>query len=925
MLPLIFLLLLFQHFPVSIEQTVSYIAASTNPPHGCPNFGLCTDVTTTLVTSTNVSTVYQYGCDPDNCYCLDGTTNGTEPCDTITDQCGNNPCGNADRFLCTSKIESYDCSCQPGWTGDNCDSEVGSACATSPCRKGATCVAAENSTTGYSCICTDKQFGTNCEWDNICTSVNCQNGGNCSMILDDSNYFCTCKTGYQGRKCELENTIDTDPVLDGCYRYNTVSIGALQTKYSDNQMTSSKCNDYAQMKSTATVTMNYLTLCGTFCMVSESPIVNDTSNMDGDCRKTCGGNSSEFCGKLNSRCIVIKQTPHRNSSETDPNPCENATLCNADIGNGVCVNWASDVTDGYACACGPLWTGRQCDTPVAPACTPSPCVNGTCVLREQYNKYTCVCDDGFFGTNCECIVYLLSSSEILNYLDADVCTASTCLYGGTCEETNNGGYKCDCLDQYFGNNCEQINRCNYGDPCVNGKCSTTVNGITPNFTCQCDDGWTGVNCDTMIDFCVPDPCQYNSTCTPKFKGYNCTCLTGLTGLNCSTIIDLCVPYKNSENQWVKSPCNTKDDMANCTKGINTFTCGCSDKWTDTLCDLNVLIKDVLMAIYGHVDLTMIGLLNDLMQNPSQIKDMVPFITGLLTDSERSELSWDVNDLFNWISFEDQRLDMTKDIHMWNDVVLGNCFTFNHQEQNFTYLMRRPGRHGGIQAFMKTRQDEYAPWYDTAAINVFIHNRDEYVFSESTRYTRLGGRYGKCVKKTSEVKAYYYPGSYTTDGCLRTCYQDRIQQECNCMDPRYPKADNATSCQLSERSCVTDASELAGDPSTWPTCVCPLPCSNQEYSVTWSKANFVNLPVSCQVASDVQACQLQYVDNLMINVVLPQLDFKIYAETPAMDFNKFLSQLGGQLGVLMGINLVTFIEVAFLFFGLLMVCCRKYDK
>ncbi|KAF1755480.1 hypothetical protein GCK72_022049 [Caenorhabditis remanei] len=811
MLPLIFLLLLFQHFPESIEQTVSYIAASTNPPHGCPNFGLCTDVTTTLVTSTNVSTVYQYGCDPDNCYCLDGTTNGTEPCDTITDQCGNNPCGNADRFSCTSKIKSYDCSCQPGWTGDNCDSEVGSACATSPCRQGATCVAAENSTTGYSCICTDKQFGTNCE-----------------------------------------------------------------------------------------------SLCGTWCMVSESPIVNDTSNMDSDCRKTCGGNSSEYCGKLSSRCIVYEA----GTVETDPNPCENATLCNADIGNGVCVNWASDVTDGYACACGPLWTGRQCDTPVAPACTPSPCVNGTCVLREQYNKYTCVCDDGFFGTNCEY---------------ADVCTASTCLYGGTCEETNNGGYKCNCLDQYFGNNCEQINRCNYGDPCVNGKCSTTVNGITPNFTCQCDDGWTGVNCDTMIDFCVPDPCQYNSTCTPKFKGYNCTCLTGLTGLNCSTIIDLCVPYKNSENQWVKSPCNTKDDMANCTKGINTFTCSCSDKWTDTLCDLNVLIKDVLMAIYGHVDLTMIGLLNDLMQNPSQIKDMVPFITGLLTDSERSELSWDVNDLFNWISFEDQRLDMTKDIHMWNDVVLGNCFTFNHQEQNFTYLMRRPGRHGGIQAFMKTRQDEYAPWYDTAAINVFIHNRDEYVFSESTRYTRLGGRYGKCVMKTSEVKAYYYPGSYTTDGCLRTCYQDRIQQECNCMDPRYPKADNATSCQLSERSCVTDASELAGDPSTWPTCVCPLPCSNQEYSVTWSKANFVNLPVSCQVASDVQACQLQYVDNLMINVVLPQLDFKIYAETPAMDFNKFLSQLGGQLGVLMGINLVTFIEVAFLFFGLLMVCCRKYDK
>lgn len=66
------------------------------------------------------------------------------------------------------------------------------------------------------------------------------------------------------------------------------------------------------------------------------------------------------------------------------------------------------------------------------------------------------------------------------------------------------------------------------------------------------------------------------------------------------------------------------------------------------------------------------------------------------------------------------------------------------------------------------------------------------------------------------------------------------EACQCMDPRYPKADNTTSCELSERGCATDAAESAGDPSTWPSCVCPLPCSNQAYSVTWSKASFVNL-------------------------------------------------------------------------------------
>ncbi|CAB63409.2 EGF-like domain-containing protein [Caenorhabditis elegans] len=919
---MIFLLFLIFPYYSTPQTTVEYVAASPNPPHGCPNFGLCTDVTTTLVSSTNVSTTYEYGCAPENCYCVDGTTNGTEPCDTIVDQCGDDPCGEPEYFLCTSKIESHTCACQAGYTGADCTSELGTACATSPCRSGATCVSSNSSaTTEYSCICTDQQFGTHCEYDNLCASNPCQNSGNCTMVLENSNYLCTCSPDWQGRRCEVADAVSTPPVQDGCYLYDTGSIGACTTKFTENSLTSSKCNNYALEQSTDTVTMNYLTLCGAWCMVSEAPLCNTSWYMDGDCKKSCGGDSAEYCGRLNSRCIVYEA----GTSETDANACtDNSTLCNANLGQGICINLSSDVTNGYQCICGPLWTDTDCETPVASACTPSPCWNGICVLNEQYNTYTCACDDGYFGDLCQY---------------PDVCTSSTCLYGGTCTETSSGGYTCSCLSQYFGTNCEEINRCNYADPCVNGDCQTTVDGITTNYTCTCDSGWTGENCDTMIDYCIPNPCSYNSTCSPYFKGFNCTCITGLTGANCSTIIDLCVPYKDSTGKWIKSPCNSKDDLANCTIEINGFNCSCSDKWTDTLCDLNVLIKDVLLTIYGHVDLTMITLLNDLMQNPSQIKDMVPFITGLLSDSERSDLSWDVGDLFNWIAFEDQRLDLENDIYKWNDVVLGNCFTFNHQDQNFTYLMRRPGRHGGIQAFMKTRQDEYAPWYDTAGMLVFIHNREDYVFSESvrynaqpnaqstinifmTRYTRLGGRYGKCVKKPSEVKNYYYPGAYTTDGCLRTCYQDRMQQECQCMDPRYPKAPNATSCQLSERSCVTEASDAAGDPSTWSSCVCPLPCSNQEYSVTWSKANFVNMPITCEKSSDVATCQANYVDQLMVSIVLPKLDFQIYAETPAMDFNKFLSQLGGQLGVLMGINLVTFIEVVFLMFGVLTICCRK---
>ncbi|GMS94369.1 hypothetical protein PENTCL1PPCAC_16544, partial [Pristionchus entomophagus] len=128
-----------------------------------------------------------------------------------------------------------------------------------------------------------------------------------------------------------------------------------------------------------------------------------------------------------------------------------------------------------------------------------------------------------------------------------------------------------------------------------------------------------------------------------------------------------------------------------------------------------------------------------------------------------------------------------DLCVWNDVVLGNCFTFNHfNNTQRSYLMRSDGAQGGLKAAVKLNSQEYMPWMETTAIMTFIHPNTETIFSESpcynaepgaettiqtteSRYKRLGGRYGKCVKSTAEVTSYYYEGSYTTD--VRSCYQD----------------------------------------------------------------------------------------------------------------------------------------------------------
>ena len=111
-------------------------------------------------------------------------------------------------------------------------------------------------------------------------------------------------------------------------------------------------------------------------------------------------------------------------------------------------------------------------------CESSPCSNNaTCVALV--NAYACKCPLGFTGRMCE--------TEI------NVCTAQSCLNGGTCRPISGQyAYRCECAAGFTGQYCEQnINECDTSviqPPCLNGGvCVDGING----FTCQCLLGFTG--------------------------------------------------------------------------------------------------------------------------------------------------------------------------------------------------------------------------------------------------------------------------------------------------------------------------------------------------------------------------------------------------------------------------------------------------
>ncbi|PAV83768.1 hypothetical protein WR25_24906 [Diploscapter pachys] len=309
-----------------------------------------------------------------------------------------------------------------------------------------------------------------------------------------------------------------------------------------------------------------------------------------------------------------------------------------------------------------------------------------------------------------------------------------------------------------------------------------------DYSCKCDPGFTGPTCDDDTNECTDSPCVNGGTCNDMFMDYNCSCVVG------------------------------------------------------EHCEMNRIIQQVLLNIFGKVRLDMVPLLEDLLKNPTLIKDMVSFIIGLKGYFERLPYSWNHDDMFDWVAYEDKEIIKEEYTSMWNDVVLGNCFTLNHL--------------------------------------FFVPNK-------------------------------------TFD------YRDIGRNQGQCYDPRYPwpaPADSNISlaCELEKRTCVEEAIKSAGDPSTWTDCYCPLPCYNQQYLSTWTRSKFVNSTLKCADWDNVTACKEEYDEKVTVEIRLPKLDYYIYSEIEAMTFNRFVSYLGGLLGILSGIQVITFIEFFVLFWRLFLV-------
>lgn len=110
---------------------------------------------------------------------------------------------------------------------------------------------------------------------------------------------------------------------------------------------------------------------------------------------------------------------------------------------------------------------------------------------------------------------------------APVCASGPCLNGATCEDLFNK-FSCVCDLGWGGDQCEtDVDECE-SQPCVHGSCKDYLAG----FECRCNPGYVGTLCDEDIDECEHHTCEHGATCQDGANGYTCICTEDYRGPLC---------------------------------------------------------------------------------------------------------------------------------------------------------------------------------------------------------------------------------------------------------------------------------------------------------------------------------------------------------------------------------------------------------
>ena len=298
-----------------------------------------------------------------------------------------------------------------------------------------------------------------------------------------------------------------------------------------------------------------------------------------------------------------------------------------------------------------------------------------------------------------------------------------------------------------------------------------------------------------------------------------------------------------------------------------------------------------------------------------------------------------------------------------DPVYGNCYSFNSNSSDLKETVI-PGAGYGLQLAVYVGYHENLNvfnfgWLSNVyfthiyGLNLIIEN-NTYLSSNKWNWIGLDGGtinympiqrkfsfkmpkpYSECDidnDSPGHFDSVYYnrilnsPYQYSQEFCLIQCLQDKVLKLCNCTYPFYlalvdQVCQNDANLNCTMKFFIYNTSLLAAHSKNCLT-KCPLECNYTEFTFSMTSqrssgygyvrsilentnlsSDFNTTPINPETASNKFVQLFAYYDSLT---------YSVSTDTPSMEIVSFLANIGGTLGLFLGLSLLSVCEIIHVFF------------
>ena len=332
----------------------------------------------------------------------------------------------------------------------------------------------------------------------------------------------------------------------------------------------------------------------------------------------------------------------------------------------------------------------------------------------------------------------------------------------------------------------------------------------------------------------------------------------------------------------------------------------------------------------------------------------------------SKYSPDIEDMLISCTFQGEKCAPSDFIPIEN-FYYGNCFRFNGGNNQFgnSYNVKQSFQAGpqyGLQIEIDTGDPNLSKFTSyKSGLKVIVHNQsDVAIFPEEdginiptgfytdisvsrTFNNELSEPYNYCLDFYTNPRVVpndflslmnkrFGPNGYNQKYCLKLCMQKYLNDKCDCIDLSLPFYTNSTTFCINKNqtTCIARTKILFFDTGANDDCqnLCPIDCSINIIDTSISIATFTskwNALLMKNNASHGQINKDFLKRYLILNVFYEDLSYTLKSQSPTNNLNNLMSNIGGTMGIFIGISLLSCVECIEIFYVLIAYFISRNKK